>query len=97
MLESDPYLDEKIEELQRATESRLDSLRRQAEDVVRGHRTLFDEILRSHGFSRCQKCDGTGAVERLDSGYMRRFGLREWDGCATCGSNSREERGRGYL
>jgi uncharacterized protein (TIGR02996 family) len=44
----------------------------------------------------CGTCQGTGAIERLDSGYMRRFGLRQWNGCKACGGEG-ERRGTGTL
>lgn len=43
----------------------------------------------------CPRCRGYGAIERLDSGHMRRFGLREWNGCQACGG-SREVKGIGF-
>ncbi len=42
----------------------------------------------------CDHCDGHGAVERLDTGYMLRFGLRPWNGCRACGGQG-EVRGSG--
>ena len=36
---------------------------------------------------RCQACNGWGRIRRLDASYMRRFGLREWDGCEACGGD----------
>lgn len=67
--------------------------------VLEVHEELFDKeegLFLQHHKVRCRLCDGTGAVERMDSGYMRRFGLREWDGCKACGGEA-DRRGRGYV
>jgi hypothetical protein len=73
------------------------ALQRQAEKVLAELDDDIDAILSRHGKKRCPKCDATGAVERLDSGHMRKFGLREWNGCDKCGGDGKEKRGRGYV
>lgn len=55
-----------------------------------------ERLLKYAGKAWCEACDGTGALERLDSGYMRRFRLRERDGCKRCGGNSSDVKGRGF-
>lgn len=45
----------------------------------------------------CPACRGWGFTQKeLDGPIMRRFGLRDWDGCKTCGG-SREVMGRGFI
>lgn len=69
----------------------------------RGRRVLeelsasIDRILSASGRYRCMTCNGTGAIERPDASYMRRFGLRDWNGCLACGGDGGENRGRGFL
>jgi hypothetical protein len=73
------------------------SLQGQAEKLFEAHRRRHDSILARHGRRRCPDCAGTGAIEKMDAGYMRRFGLREWNGCERCGSTRRDQRGCGHV
>ncbi len=53
-------------------------------------------LLKDSGRFKCPQCKGLGYVFRLDAGYMRRFGLRELDGCSTCGGEQ-EKKGMGFI
>lgn len=75
----------------------LQKLQEQADLVLENLRAGEEALFARYGKKRCPKCNGTGAIQRLDAGYMRRFGLREWNGCSNCGSTDQEERGRGYV
>jgi DnaJ-class molecular chaperone len=55
-----------------------------------------NRIILAAGKAICPDCLGVGAVERLDGSYMRRFGLRDWEGCEKCGGKG-ETRGRGFV
>lgn len=55
----------------------------------------INRLCLSENREMCQYCQGQGAVLRMDAGYMRKFGLRDWDGCPRCGGDG-EKRGRGY-
>lgn len=58
--------------------------------------TRIESFCKLQGVTVCPKCQGIGREMRLDAGYMRRFGLREWDGCPECGGD-RDIEGRGFL
>lgn len=90
-------IDDRLKDARLRAEKILQGLQMQAEETVAALGFEIDSILSHHGKNRCPKCAGTGAVERLDSGYMRRFGLREWNGCVNCGGDGNERRGRGYV
>lgn len=90
-------IDKELQRLLRRADKKLDSLRLESQKVVEQYEKDFDAILAKYGKTRCPMCSGTGAVARLDAGYMKRFGLREWNGCAVCGSANEEEKGRGYI
>lgn len=66
------------------------------EDMLAHMESVVDLELRKHNKKRCGKCNGYGKIERLDSGYMKRFGMREWDGCSDCGGDH-EKSGRGFV
>jgi DnaJ-class molecular chaperone len=85
-----------LETMRAEAKKRLAALRLDAEGVVNTHHREVDVFLRTQERRRCLRCDGTGGVERMDSGYMRRFGLREWDGCPDCGGDG-EKKGKGFL
>jgi DnaJ-class molecular chaperone len=76
-------------------EWRLSALQEQATKAIVDSEKEIDGILANHGAVRCERCEGTGARERLDGSFMRRFGMRDWDGCEYCGGES-ETRGRGF-
>lgn len=89
-------LDTILKGLRDAADREIEDLNRKAEKVIADLRVYEDTHLKAHGMKRCPDCDGTGAIQRLDAGYMRRFGLREWNGCEKCGGLI-EKRGKGYL
>jgi hypothetical protein len=64
---------------------------------VERYRAEVKAAIEAVGKVVCSKCAGLGMRERIDSGYMRRFGLRDWDGCDACGGNGNDRRGRGWL
>lgn len=66
------------------------------EEIHKSARELINSILKNNKKTRCPKCDGYGKIERLDSGYMRQFGLREWNGCTNCGGDINKE-GKGFI
>ena len=72
-------------------------LQKEADDLTTMAESSIDELLASEGKMRCGRCGGHGAVERLDSGYMRRFDLREWNGCESCGGDGHEKKGCGFI
>lgn len=73
------------------------SLRKVSHMIISKLDYHVDRIFKDNGKTRCLRCQGTGAVERLDSGYMRKFGLREWDGCESCGGDGNEVKGKGFI
>ena len=89
-------LDETLRQMREQTAKTLAALQAQADRLVAESQADLRQLVADHGFAWCDACDGTGAVERPDAGHMRRFGLREWDGCRKCGGG-RETRGKGYL
>lgn len=73
-----------------------EEIQRKHEEALKAYETKLQEILTSTGRVKCKECDGAGAIERLDSCYMHRFGLRTWDGCKACGG-SNDKRGFGFI
>lgn len=78
------------------TAEKLTHLQKQANQLIKNLEARLKSMVSARGFQWCTDCDGTGAIERLDSGYMKRFGLPEWDGCSACGGTT-NERGYGYV
>jgi hypothetical protein len=91
------YLNEELALLELQLEYKKKELTEEMERSYYEYEDKRDKLFQSSGVIRCPKCQGFGKLERLDSGYMRKFGLREWDGCKTCGSTKPEEVGRGYI
>jgi hypothetical protein len=86
----------RLKELEAACERQIVELQRQADALLENTRESAVRLIVVSGWQVCPGCCGYGARERLDAGFMRRFGLREWHGCAACGG-SREVRGRGFV
>lgn len=89
-----------IDDARREAQDALESVSRQFEDHVERIRERRDarirELVIAAGKLICPDCRGHGEVQRLDAGYMRRFGLREWDGCNRCGGYL-DRRGCGFV
>lgn len=90
-------IEELVGDAQWKAELDLQALQEKANAVLARMEEEIDSIFSRNGVTRCPKCAGTGALERLDAGYMKKFGLQEWDGCKNCGGDGKEQRGRGYL
>jgi hypothetical protein len=90
-------LEEKLKDAEQYFEKEKQRLIQEMENTYKDYEDQRDGIFLINDVIRCPKCDGFGKLERMDSGYMRKFGLREWDGCKTCGSTKPEEAGRGYI
>lgn len=89
-------LDNELRQIREAAEARLMALQARADEIVQTCQLNLRAAVLAAGFKWCKKCDGTGAIERLDSGYMKKFGLRPWNGCKACGGGG-ETKGKGYL
>jgi hypothetical protein len=92
-----PSLDSQIAEIRTTVEDALTQMREIAQNVVTKGEEGIDRLLADHGKARCVACNGTGAVERLDSGYRRWFGFTMWEGCKACGGDGADVRGKGYV
>lgn len=89
-------LDKKLIQIKKVTEGKLQQLQIEANDLVVEMDNNLRELVRQSGFIWCEKCDGIGKIGRFDAGYMKRFGLPEWDGCPKCGGDGWGNKGRGY-
>lgn len=89
-------LDDELVSIRQRTKTLLERLETEAQRIVAEEEQALRRAMALDGFTWCTLCNGTGAIERLDSGYMRRFGLLEWEGCPECGGEG-EKRGKGYL
>ncbi len=98
---NEDFLEFTIGEVRKAAREAVEALQKrlsqEAEQLLSQAETKADEMLAAAGRIRCVVCSGHGAVERMDSGYMRRFGLREWNGCQNCGGDGNEKRGKGFV
>lgn len=86
-----------LEKIRDKADAGIELLRRKSVEIVDKMQKEIDETIKINGKHKCLSCDGTGAVERLNSGYMRKFGLREWNGCLNCGGNGNDKRGFGFI
>lgn len=66
-------------------------------DLVEECERRIKKAIEESGRKLCPTCHGHGAIQRLDAGYMRRFGLREWNGCPDCGGDGHEVKGKGFV
>src|SRR4051812_9578316 len=94
---------ELIQQLAKMREERtagLAHIQEEYEETINGlidvYRQDMCKMIKHAGYILCRDCDGTGAIERLDSGYMRKFRLREWDGCINC-NGSKDIKGYGFV
>ena len=94
---TDDELLSELDSIRRTAEARLDGLRKRSVEVVD---ELYEDLIhsiKSAGRIPCDVCGTTGKVARLDAGVMRKFGMREWNGCKNCGGDGNEVSGRGFL
>jgi hypothetical protein len=94
---TDDDLAAKMADIRDRAEHDIDAIREMATSIREAEDRDVAMVISEAGRDVCPACRGFGAVERMDSGYMRRFGLREWDGCTRCGGNGGEIRGRGFV
>lgn len=90
-------LDERLQKLEEELAGKKKELADFLETFYRAYERKKDGLYKLYDAVRCPRCEGFGRLERMDSGYMKKFGLREWDGCKYCGSTKPEESGRGYI
>jgi hypothetical protein len=76
---------------------KLAELQTMADAVVERKWKKLESLWAENGFTKCLHCNGFGKMERFDSGYMRRFQLREWNGCTKCGGNGNDVAGMGFV
>lgn len=86
-----------LKDIEAVFDRKLASLQKNAQVLAEKYPQHIAEAIRVAGFVVCPECGGHGKKERLDSGIMRKFGLRQWDGCETCGGDGREFPGRGFI
>lgn len=97
MIDKDIRIRGQIERLRSNLEDFITKRQDEIEEQLAAHRKKIDALYLEEGVYRCPQCNGHGATQRLDSGYMKKFGLREWDGCGRCGGDGNEIKGKGYL
>ena len=86
-----------ITKLRETLKKKLEDADRFTQDCLSSFEMERGNALAKFGFKVCPKCNGDGTIERLDASFMRRFGLQDWDGCPSCGSKKRGERGCGFI
>jgi hypothetical protein len=89
-------LKKQLEAITLAGKEKIELLEDQAQQAAINTEEELRAAVHKAGYTWCGNCNGTGALERLDAGYMKRFGLQPWDGCTCCGGN-KENRGRGFV
>lgn len=80
------------DQLERSTKEHYDLI----DEDIKFTKEMIHRIIKESGRTVCPKCDGCGAIRRLDGSIMRKFGLRDWNGCANCGGD-RETPGKGFI
>jgi len=90
-------LEKQMEKIRSECQELIHALEVKAQLTAEEAEKKLREAVARAGFHWCGNCNGTGAIERLDAGYMRRFGMREWNGCESCGGDGHEKRGKGFV
>ncbi len=72
-------------------------LQKLARDLTAAIQEKVEKAITDSGKIICPQCNGFGKVQRLDSGIMQKFGLRDWDGCKKCGGDGSAVSGRGFI
>jgi hypothetical protein len=82
-----------------ALQEKVDRLVQENQEVLEASLDQIKSAIRRAGRKPCPDCGMTGALGRIDAGYMKRFGLPEWDGCITCGGEIGYpgKKGRGFI
>lgn len=73
-----------------------DSYNKDTDDIFKNFDLEIKTLCEQAGKKVCDQCRGYGCSMRLDASYMRKFNLREWDGCKKCGGTS-NVKGNGYV
>lgn len=89
-------LSQLIDEIRGQWKAKVEELRRLADKAVADCEAEVQATIRAAGRMPCDRCEATGAVERLDSATMLKFGLRPWDGCGKCDGGG-VARGYGFI
>ncbi len=93
-------LSELVDYLINWAEKEMDEAFATADKRVKEVEEMFDQklskVFKKSGVTRCPDCQGRGRIRRPDSNIMRKFRMREWDGCKRCGG-TRETKGRRFL